>query len=195
VFAVYLLGGVVIALGPGQLLLSLVPHPRPDTRHIIEVAVGVAMLVAAAVLWLNRGRLSHRKLPDFDPHGRSSWWLGATITAVELPTAFPYFAAIAAVVGSGVGLPRQLILLVIFNLCFILPLLGIVCTLTFGGERAYRWLAIGRRFLERHWPQLLAGLAALAGLFVIALGVTGLAGHSRTRLGRLMRRLRHIIHP
>jgi cytochrome c biogenesis protein CcdA len=195
VFAVYLVGGVAIALGPGQLLLSLVPHPSPTFRHYLELGVGLAMVVAALVLWRRRGRLAQRKLPDFDPHGRSSWWLGATITAVELPTAFPYFAAIAAVVGSGVGLPRQLILLVLFNVCFILPLLGIVATLTFGGERAYRWLAVGRRFLERYWPQVLAGLALVAGVFVIVLGATGLAEHSRGRFGREMRRLHHLIHP
>ena len=34
VFLVYFLGGVAIALGPGQLLLSLVPKPSPETRHI-----------------------------------------------------------------------------------------------------------------------------------------------------------------
>jgi cytochrome c biogenesis protein CcdA len=195
VFAVYLVGGVAIALGPGQLLLSLVPSPSPRTRHYIELAVGVAMLVAAVFLWRHRTRLSERKLPDFDPHGRSSWWLGATITAVELPTAFPYFAAIAAVVGSGIDLPRQLILLLLFNLCFILPLLGIVGTLTFGGDGAYRRLSVGRRFLERHWPQVLSGLALLAGAFVVVLGATGLAMHSHGHLGRFMRRLRHIIHP
>ena len=44
-----------------------------------------------------------REPPEFDAEGRSSALLGATITAVELPTAFPYFAAIAAIVGSGLG--------------------------------------------------------------------------------------------
>ena len=71
--------------------------------------------------------------PNVDPSGRSSALLGATITAVELPTAFPYFAAIAAIVGSGVGPARQVILLLLFNVCFVLPLLVIVATLWFGG--------------------------------------------------------------
>jgi cytochrome c biogenesis protein CcdA len=196
VFLVYLAGGVAIALGPGQLLLSLVPHPSRNVRHIIELAVGVAMLVAAALLWRNRGRLAKRKPPDFDPHGRSSWVLGASITAVELPTAFPYFAAIAAVVGSDLNPLRQFVLLVLFNVCFVLPLLGIVATLTFGGEHADRLLAMGRGFLQRYWPQVLAGLALVAGLFIVLLGATGLAASHRGRVGHFFRHLRSFItHP
>ena len=195
VFTVYLLGGVAIAFGPGQLLLSLVPRPDDDIRHLIEVLVGLAMVVASAMLWHHRERLARRNVPDFDPKGKSSAVIGATITAIELPTAFPYFATIAAIVGSGVGLTRQLLLLVLFNLCFVSPLIGIWATLTFAGERADRILAAARRSLERHWPTVLAGLMLLAGLFVVALGVTGIAGESHSHLGRVARQLRHLLKP
>jgi cytochrome c biogenesis protein CcdA len=196
VFLVYLAGGVAVALGPGQLLLSLVPKPGPNVRHILELLAGIAMLVAAALLWRNRARLATRKPPDFDPHGRSSWVLGASITAVELPTAFPYFAAIAAVVGSGLDPLRQFVLILLFNVCFVLPLLGIIATLTFGGSHADRLLAIGRGFLQRYWPQVLAGLALLAGVFIVLLGATGLAATRRTRFGRLARNVHSLItHP
>lgn len=112
--------------------------------------------------------------------------LGATITIVELPTAFPYFAVIAAIVGSGLGPVRQLTLLLIFNVCFVLPLLAIVAVLTFGGERTDRLLAAGRDFLQRRWPVVLSAVAVVAGLVVIALGITGL---TNTR-----QHVRHITH-
>jgi cytochrome c biogenesis protein CcdA len=195
VFAVYLIGGAAIALGPGQLILALVPKPDAEDRHVLEVIAGVAMLFVAALLWRHRDRLSDRKLPDLGAESKSSAILGATITAVELPTAFPYFAAIAAIVGSGLGPTRQILLLVLFNICFVLPLIGIVGTLSFGGDSAERLLMIGRNFLQRHWPKVLAGLMLLAGVFVILLGVTGLTGGSQGRLGRIMRRVRHLIHP
>jgi hypothetical protein len=48
VFLVYLVGGAAIALGPGQLLLSALPHPSRVARNVIEVVAGTAMLLAAA---------------------------------------------------------------------------------------------------------------------------------------------------
>jgi cytochrome c biogenesis protein CcdA len=190
VFAVYFVGGAAVAVGAGQLIRPLLPHPRHHIADIIEVAVGVAMIGVAALLWRHRQRLSHRDPPDFDPRGKSSWVLGASITAVELPTAFPYFAVIAAIVGSGLGPARDLVLLLLFNFCFVLPLLVIVGTLTFAPDQSDRLLSAGRNFLQRHWPALLAGLAFLAGLFVVLLGVTGIAAsHSR-----FIRRLRRTLH-
>ncbi len=194
VFGVYFVGGAAIALGPGQLVLSLLPHPGREARGIAEIVAGVVMLVAAALLWRGRAGLSERQPPDIPP-GKSSALLGATITAVELPTAFPYFAVIAAIVGSGLGPPRQLLLLVLFNLCFIAPLIGITGTLRFAGDRAGRVLATGRELLQRRWPVVLAGLALLAGVFVILLGVTGLAARGHGRFGHLARHFRHLMHP
>ena len=40
VFAVYFLGGAAIALGPGQLILSLVPSPDAEDRHVLEIIAG-----------------------------------------------------------------------------------------------------------------------------------------------------------
>jgi cytochrome c biogenesis protein CcdA len=195
VFVVYLVGGLAIALGPGQLILSLVPHPDREDRYLLEVIAGTAMLAAAAFLWGYRQRLAERQVPTVKTQGRSSVVLGAVITAVELPTAFPYVAAIAAIVGSGLGIANQAILLVLFNVCFVLPLVGIVATLTFAGDRAQELLAAGRRKLEAHWPAVLAGLALLAGAFVLALGITGLAGMGHGHSGRFFRRLRRLLHP
>jgi cytochrome c biogenesis protein CcdA len=195
VFAVYLLGGLAIALGPGQLILSLVPHPDAEDRYVVEIVAGVAIVTAAVFLWAYRGRLAKRNVPMPSPEGRSSGWLGAVITAVELPTAFPYFAAIAAIVGSGFGVIRQALLLVLFNVCFVLPLLGILATVTFAGERSEQMLAWGRERLEARWPAVLAGLALLAGAFVILLGATGLVGLKHGSFPRFLRKVRRLLHP
>jgi len=179
VFAVYFVGGAAIAVGAGQLIRPLLPHPRHEVADIIEIAIGAAMIAAAALLWRHRLRLSRRDPPDFDPRGKSSLVLGASIMAVELPTAFPYFAAIAAIVGSGLGPVRDLFLLVLFNLCFIWPLLAIIGILTFAPHKSDRVLADARTFLQKNWPTVLAGLALVAGALVLTIGITGLtATHS-----------------
>jgi cytochrome c biogenesis protein CcdA len=195
VFVVYLAGGVLIALGPGKLIRSLVPHPGHGATHIVETVVGASLIAGGLILFRYRRRLAQRQVPRLDPEGRSSWILGATITAVELPTAFPYFAAIAAIVGSDVADINQVLLLVLFNVCFVLPLVAIVVTLVFAGDRAPDVLIRGRRYLERNWPTVLGWLAVAAGTFVVALGATGLASGIHGHIGGAARRIRRIIHP
>jgi len=199
VFAVYFVGGAVIALGPGQLLLSLIPHPQRTVRHVIEVIAGAILLAAGTLLWRHRAQLAQRELPgagrvEAGAEGRSSALLGATITAVELPTAFPYFGAIAAIVAAPVGVANQLLLLVLFNVCFVAPLAGIAGTLWFAGDGAAAVLDRGRAFLQRHWPGLLATAALVAGSFVILLGATGIAARVHGRVGGLARSVQHLLH-
>jgi cytochrome c biogenesis protein CcdA len=195
VFVVYLAGGALIALGPGELLRTSLPHVHRTIRYIAEVVAGVLLVTAATVLWIRRDRLAARGMPRANPERKSSsLLLGATITAVELPTAFPYFAAIAAIAGSGLDPIRQLVLLVVFNVCFVLPLLAIVATLTFAGDRSERVLARCREFLERRWPQVLALLLLVIGVVAIVLGGTGLAAGHHGRVGRFFRHVRHFLH-
>jgi hypothetical protein len=40
VYATYFLGGVAIALGPGQLILAALPKPGADARAAASVAYG-----------------------------------------------------------------------------------------------------------------------------------------------------------
>lgn len=194
VFLVYLTGGAAVALGPGQLVLSLLPKPHHEARSVLEIVVGFAMIVAGMLLWRKRVSLAQRDPPSVKAEGRSSALLGATITAVELPTAFPYFAAIAAIVGSGLDPGRQLVLLVLFNLCFVFPLLVIVVTLWVAGDRAGPILARGRQFLQRRWPVVVSGLALLAGVFVVVLGVTNLYIASHSDFGTFARRFHNLLH-
>jgi cytochrome c biogenesis protein CcdA len=199
-FAVFLGGGLILTLGPGHAILSLFPHPDATTRYILEMIAGAAMLVVGAALWLRRTQLQQRAGQSESgltrrllSSARNPALLGATLAVVELPTAFPYFAAIAAIVGSGLGVTRQIILLAIYNACFVLPLLGIVLMLTVFGERAVQMLARMAAYLRRRWPVLVAGAALIAGLFVIALGITGLTGRAPGEVGRVSRKLRRLI--
>jgi cytochrome c biogenesis protein CcdA len=195
VFAVNFVGGAAIALGPGEALLALVPKPSATTRYIAETVAGAVVLVAAVVLWNKRKSLARRELPSPSPGGRSALLLGITIGAVELPTAFPYYAVIAAVVGSGFGPIRQLILLALYNLAFVLPLLIIIAILMIAPDRAAQILMSSRDWLQRHWPTLLAGLAVIAGVFVLTLGITGLTGAQHGTVGRVSRKVRRSIQP
>ena len=173
VFGVYLVGGIAVAAGPGQLVLALVPSPSLATRHVLEVIAGVILIAVGLLLWVHRARLAEKQLPSFNSNGRGAFLLGVTIMVIELPTAFPYFGVLAAIVGSGFGIVRQLLLIALFNVCFVAPLLGILAILTFAGDHAQQVLARARDFLQHHWPILLAVVAVIGGAITIALGATG----------------------
>jgi cytochrome c biogenesis protein CcdA len=134
VFSVDFAVGLVLTIGPGRLLLGLVPHPQRAVRHVIELAAGVILLVVAVALWRGRRSLARRELPMRSGGGGSVLIAGASIAAVELPTAVPYFAVIAGIVASGATLPQEIGLLVLYNVAFVLPLLVIIVVLLVAGE-------------------------------------------------------------
>jgi cytochrome c biogenesis protein CcdA len=190
----YLVGGILLVVGPGEALLALVPHPDALVRYILETVAGVVVLGGGVVLLLRRRRLAERQMPQPKPgRTRSAFLLGAGIMVVELPSAFPYFAVVAAVVGSGLNIGGRILLIAIYNLCFVVPLMGILATVVFAGDRAGPMLIRGRDFLARRWPILLAILALAAGALVTVLGVTGLLGRGHGTTARVSRRLRHLI--
>ena len=193
VFLVYFLGGALIALGPGELVLDLVPRPSPHTGQILEVIAGVVLLAAAALLWRHRIALGKKQLLSDAPSNRSAFLLGATIMLVELPTAFPYFGAIAAIVGSDQPIYHQVLLLLLYNVCFCLPMAGIYWTLSFYGDRAEEHLARARGFLQRHWPAALAVVALIAGGLTIGLGLTGLFARGHGPIGNVAKKLHKLL--
>jgi cytochrome c biogenesis protein CcdA len=176
IFAVNLIGGTLIALGPGQLLLAVVPDPSATAKDVIEVIVGAAIIVGATALWSQRRRLRTRTLPGITRRSGPALALGAGISLLELPTAFPYFAAIAAIVASDQAVPQQFALLVLFNLAFVLPVLTILFVVLAFGPRADRVLKVASDWLQREWPVVLAALGLVVGVAILGFGVMGLMG-------------------
>jgi cytochrome c biogenesis protein CcdA len=173
IFGVTFAVGVVLVIGPGRNLLNLVPNPKGTVRDVIELVAGVALLSIALTLLLGRRKLARRPLPR-GAGSRSALVAGASIAAVELPTAVPYFAVIGGIVGSNASLPEQIGLVAIYNLCFVAPLLAIVGALLLMGQRALHWLEGGAAWLQRRWPVALASLLMIVGSILTVLGGTGL---------------------
>lgn len=166
--------GLVLLIGPGRLLLGLVPHPQRTVRHVIELVGGAFLVICAVALWSGRRSLARRELPMSDAGGHSALIAGASIAAVELPTAVPYFAVIATIVASSASVPGEIGLLVAYNVAFIAPLLAIVVVLLVAGDRAGDLLSKGGAWLQRRWPVVLAGLLLLVGSGLIIVGGAGL---------------------
>jgi cytochrome c biogenesis protein CcdA len=174
VFAVNLAGGILLATGPGRLLIGVLPRPDRTVRHAIELSAGIALTALAAALWLGRRRLARRELPMRGGGGGSALIGGASIAAVELPTAAPYFAVIAGLVAARPSVPQTIAILAVFCAAFIAPLVAIIVVLLIAGERADPLLQKGGGWLQRHWPVVLAAVLLLVGVGLTVNGATGL---------------------
>jgi Sap, sulfolipid-1-addressing protein len=176
-FAVTLAGGVLLALGLGDLILSIVPKPGQTLKYALEIAVGAALVIAGAGTWWRRRALaggpSHRDVADTGTGGAAV--LGAGVAGIELLTAFPYFAAIAIVVDASVSDGAKLLLLLLYDVVYMLPLFVIVAMCFAIGQRAGQVLSPVGDWINTHWPVVVAPLAAIVGVALIAYGIVQLA--------------------
>jgi Sap, sulfolipid-1-addressing protein len=174
VFVIYLAGGLVLLFGPGPALISAMRHVGGTIEHSVQAVAGVAVLVLALGLWRTRRSQRMARLPQPGCARASAFALGAGIMALELPTAFMYFAAITAVLASHAVAPMELSLLVFYNLLFVGPLVAIIVIRWRSGERTERWLATGWERLLGFGQLVLAGLTGSVGAVLLVIGITGL---------------------
>jgi len=175
-FAANFIAGALLVLGPGHWLLALLPSLSKHTRHVGEVLGGILIVAAALIVWLQRKRLAGRELPGTNVGRGRTFTAGATVMLVEFPTALPYFAAIAAVVGLDKPLPVELALVAWFNVVFLWPLFAIAVAVHFSANVRRSVVRPAGDWLRYRWPTVFAVLLAVVGLGVIAVGVVGLAG-------------------
>jgi hypothetical protein len=174
VFVTNLVAGAIVALGPGQAILAAVPHPGEHARHLVEAAAGGATLTLGVVLWAGRKKVAAHLLANVERFDRSALLVGAGIMLVEFPTAIPYFAVIATVVGSGRSVPTQVTLLTIFNVCFILPVVALLAYRIVAGRQAVAKLVRIRGRIDRLLASLAPVLVGVVGLALLGVGLAGL---------------------
>ncbi len=168
--------GLALALGLGDLILALVPKPGRTLKYGLIAAAGVVLAAGGAVVWIRRRSLVHTETSKdpHDPH-RPAALMGAGIAGLELLTAFPYFAAIAMIVGSGASNAGRLLLLILYCVIYTLPLIAIAVLIAVMGERAQRILGPIGDWLSGHWPAVVAPLTIAFGIGVLAFGVVQLS--------------------
>jgi cytochrome c biogenesis protein CcdA len=119
IFVTYLTLGAMMMSGIGALLPSV--RPLADGRFglIVQSLIGLAMLVYAV-----RTPSSATSAPRVEPRAATYAalaLLGVTVTAMELPTAVPYFGAIALLTAADLPMAQWLPLLAVYNTIFVLP--------------------------------------------------------------------------
>lgn len=175
VLAVYGLGGAALLLGPGQLLATAVSSSDTRAFHTASIAAGVALVIVALVI-MRHGRSAGVTAAVERLGPRSTLALGATVTVLDLPIAFPYFGAIAAIANTGAPVGGQVVLLAAFNLIYVLPLIAIAVLPAIAGRRVRALVSRARVGLDRVAPVAVAALTAVMGGGLILRGADGLLG-------------------
>ena len=119
IFLTYLALGTTMMLGIDALLPSFRIAGDSGPGLIVQGFIGLAMLLYAI-----RAPAAAASAPQAEP--RASTYaavagLGVTVTALELPTAVPYFGAIALLTNADLPMAEWLPLLVLYNAIFVLP--------------------------------------------------------------------------
>jgi cytochrome c biogenesis protein CcdA len=144
IFLTYLTLGVVMMSGLDALLPSLGTVGSSRLAFIVQGLIGLAMLLYAI-----RAPATAKPAPRVEPRASSYAalaLLGVTVTTMELPTAVPYFGAIALLTTAGLPMAQWLPLLVLYNAIFVLPpVLLLVGHLAFGGRLDARYADIRER--------------------------------------------------
>jgi hypothetical protein len=173
-FVVTLAVGAAVALGLGDLILSVVPKPSHTLKYALITAAGAVLAVGGGLVWIRRNSLGgHAPQADAKKHG-SAVAFGAGIAGVEVLTAFPYFAAIALIVGSRVSVAEKVFLVVLYCVVYVLPLLGIAVVCLVMGDRAEQVLRPPVDWLFRRWPVVVAPLAVAVGIGLVVFGLVRL---------------------
>jgi cytochrome c biogenesis protein CcdA len=140
---------------------------------VAAVVAGIALIVAAVALFVARRRLT-RPRPPKETKRRSSGsalFFGAGLAFAELPTAFPYFAAIAAIQAEDLSPVQEFVLVVGFNVLFLLPVFLIAMLIEFFPSTWERVINPFRRWMSAHWPVVLAAVLAGGGVALLVYGV------------------------
>jgi hypothetical protein len=174
-FTVTLLFGLAFALGLGDLILSLIPKPSATVKYSLIAAAGIVLLIGGSGVWMRRRALASSDMTKSlrGSHG-SSAAVGAGIAGLELLTAFPYFAAIAMIVGSGVSDVAKVSLIGLYCVVYTLPLIAIAAVVALMGNRAEQILQPTGAWLFEHWPALVGPLTAAIGIALLAFGIVQL---------------------
>jgi cytochrome c biogenesis protein CcdA len=174
IYVTYFLGGLLLTLGPAALLQQALHHVAGVRTHIAEIVIGVGALAVAGFMATRPPETVGRHLPgNLRPSG--TFALGAVVTVIDLPTALMYFGAIALMVGADLSVASRVVLLVVFNLAYVAPLIGIAVIVGVMRERAEPLLGTIRDFVARWGHRVLAALTGASGAYLIYLGVSGLA--------------------
>ena len=185
----YFAFGVLVVFGAGNLIAQISAWLSATFANPPPILYVAQMVLAAGLVWFFfRQRRKQPPAAPLDPApSKSVRWastpiaafaLGAALNASELPTAFPYLAALERITASQVLTIEAIFALAVYTLIFVLPLIIILVLYLRLRERAAPAIAKVSAGVE-HWSGRLLTWGAL--VFGVAIGLDSLIFFVRGR--------------
>jgi len=179
IFITYLLLGVLMVLGIESLLPWVGGILRGRTGFIVQSVVGLVLLIySLTARSANRDSSPAVARPSASTYA-ALVMLGVSVTAMELPTAMPYFAAIALISSAGLPLHVWAPLLGIYNVIFVLPPIALLVGHLVLQDRLAESYAALRQRLESGARETMLWVAGLVGGALFVTGVIELLARLR----------------
>jgi cytochrome c biogenesis protein CcdA len=143
---------------------------------IIQCILGIALLYVG---WtLNSSSNAHQPLKN-KPNSLQpihTFFLGMSVTLLEAPTALPYIAAIERIAQAKLSLSDLTGLLSIYNLVFVMPLIGLLGIYIAFQSRSTELLKRINQAITTWSPKILRVLLLITGTFLLVNCITSILG-------------------
>jgi cytochrome c biogenesis protein CcdA len=161
----YLTIGVLLMLGLEAITTAAGELFHSPFAYGLQGVIGAVMLLYA-ILAPDPGGKTRARLP-FTQSLSAMMLLGLTVTVLELPTALPYFAAIAIMTNADLEVSRWLAILLVYNLIFILPPLLLLGSYKVFGSRLQERFERYREKLERRSSSTWLWILGIVGFLLL----------------------------
>ena len=182
IFLAYWTVGLLATLGFASFIQWVLTTQRAWV-DVIQLILGIALLYTGCTLnsSANVNQPAKSKPDSLQPI--HTFLLGTSVTLLEAPTAFPYLAAIEHIARTKLSLLELAGFLGIYNLVFVMPLIGLLGIYIVFQSRSTELLKRINQAITKWSPKILRVLLLVTGAFLLADGITAV-------LGRLWRSLR-----
>jgi cytochrome c biogenesis protein CcdA len=164
VFLSYFVIGVLLMLG----LESIQAYLQSSAAYAVQGVIG-ALLLIYGVFAPSEPKKKTQTETRAQPQSLAGLFLlGITVTVLEFATALPYLGAIGLLTTADLAVTEWLPILLVYNIIFVLPPLGLLLAYSVFGERLEKRFATWQEKLRKEARVTWLWIAAIVGFFLLA---------------------------
>jgi cytochrome c biogenesis protein CcdA len=136
--------------------------------YFIQFVLGIALICVSYTLNTSANSNQSAKNQPRSLHPIRTFLLGMSVTLLEAPTALPYLAAIERLARAKLSLLNLAVTLGLYNLVFVVPLIGLLCIYITLQEKSAKLLRQVNQASVKWSPKVLQVLLSVIGTLLVA---------------------------